>query len=261
MIEVTIDSIRVSMMNYQHVVILKEKESDRYLPIWIGPAEADAISVKLQNVDVARPLTHDLLRNAISALESTSETSVSRVVISDLRADTFYAQIVFDFNEGPIPANIKSLSESSPNRGYDQNSLLSFIWQGKEHAGKVANEWCESNKRFIEIEDGDGLIFELCLDETTERWLITKMKLDSRPSDAIALAVRVTAPIYVDESVLDKAGIILDHETGKPIPQDKNTGLPGEIGKVDEQEMKKLSAFYDFINTLNLDDLGKRNKS
>ena len=84
------------------------------------------------------------------------------------------------------------------------------------------------------------------------------MKLDSRPSDAIALAVRVTTPIFVEDSVLDKAGIILDRETGKPIPQAKSSGDPEDPGKIDEQELKKLSAFYDFINTLDLDDLGKK---
>jgi len=68
MIEMTIDSIRVSLMNYQRVVILKEKASDRYLPIWIGPAEADAIAVKLQGVAVPRPLTHDLLNSIIETL-------------------------------------------------------------------------------------------------------------------------------------------------------------------------------------------------
>ena len=68
MIEMTIDSIRVSLMNYQRVVILKEKAADRYLPIWIGPSEADAIAVKLQGVSVPRPLTHDLLRSVIDAL-------------------------------------------------------------------------------------------------------------------------------------------------------------------------------------------------
>ena len=55
MLEIVIDSIRVSLMNYQRVVILKEKDSDRYLPIWIGPAEADAIAVKLQDISVPRP--------------------------------------------------------------------------------------------------------------------------------------------------------------------------------------------------------------
>ena len=60
MLELSIDSIRVSPMNYQRVVILKDKESDRYLPIWIGPAEADAIAVKLQDLSVPRPLPHVL---------------------------------------------------------------------------------------------------------------------------------------------------------------------------------------------------------
>ena len=67
MLEMSIDSIRVSLMNYQRVVILKEKDADRYLPIWIGPSEADAIAVKLQDVSVPRPLTHDLLGNVIDA--------------------------------------------------------------------------------------------------------------------------------------------------------------------------------------------------
>src|SRR6185369_5818160 len=74
----TIESIRVSLMNYQRVVILREKSSDRYLPIWIGPAEADAIAVQLQEVAVARPLTH--------------------VLLNDLSNDTFYARIVLDVN-------------------------------------------------------------------------------------------------------------------------------------------------------------------
>jgi uncharacterized protein len=67
-IELTIESIRVSLRNYQRVVILREKDADRYLPIWIGPAEADAIAVRLQEVNVARPLTHDLLASMIEQL-------------------------------------------------------------------------------------------------------------------------------------------------------------------------------------------------
>ena len=104
----------------------------------------------------------------------------------------------------------------------------------------------------------DGLMFELRFDKKTEQWLLNKIKLDSRPSDAIALAVRATVPIYVEETVMDKAGIILDRETGKPIPIDRSADKSGGKGKIDEQELKKLSAFYDFINTLDLDDLGKR---
>ena len=255
MLEMTIDSIRVSMMNYQHVVILKDKQADRYLPIWIGPAEAEAISIKLQNLDIARPLTHDLLKNTIVALESLSGASINRVIVNDLKADTFYAQIVFEFNDGPVPAILRTQSKSAPH-DYDRNSPISLICQGREHKAKVISKWQEAKRTFIEAENSNGLIFELCLDKANDRWLLTRIKLDSRPSDAIALAVRAMAPIYVDDSVLDKAGITLDKETGKPIPIQK-TGESGEHGKVDEQELKKLSAFYDFINTLDLDDLGK----
>ena len=77
MLEMTVDSIRVSPMNYQRVVILKEKQSDRYLPIWIGPAEADAIAVKLQDLDVPRPLTHDLLSSIIESLGAVSYTHLT----------------------------------------------------------------------------------------------------------------------------------------------------------------------------------------
>jgi len=257
MIEMTIDSIRVSLMNYQHVVILREKASDRYLPIWIGPAEADAISIKLQNVDLARPMTHDLLKSAIFALESTSGTVVSKIVVNDLRSDTFYAQIIFESTDGPKQVNVKFPPDSNSRKGYDTGSWISLIWQGKEHKLKIVNEWQESGDRFIEAVNDDSLIFLLRFDKTNEQWLLTKIKLDSRPSDAIALAVRVTVPIYVEEAVLDKAGIILDRETGKPVPIDKSTDKPGGKGKPDEQELKKLSAFLPFINTLDLDDIGK----
>ncbi len=81
MIEMTIDSIRVSLMNYQRVVILKEKMAERYLPIWIGPAEADAIAVKLQGVTVPRPLTHDLLYSVIDTLGAT----INSIIISELK--------------------------------------------------------------------------------------------------------------------------------------------------------------------------------
>jgi bifunctional DNase/RNase len=173
MVEMTIDSIRVSLMNYQRVVILKEKgaNTNRYLPIWIGPAEADAIAVKLQNVELSRPLTHDLLRSVISELGA----KVEYIVVSGLKEDTFYARLALSI---------------------------------------------------------DGV----------------KLDIDSRPSDALALAVRVGAPIYAEESVLEKAGIILEEETGKSVSE----------GKVDEQELKGLSAYKDFINTLDLEDFKKR---
>ena len=79
------------------------------------------------------------------------------------------------------------------------------------------------------------------------------MEVDSRPSDALALAVRVEAPIYVEEAVLDKAGILLDQETGKPMSQ-VGQEMADKDKKPSEEELKKMSAFYDFINTLDLED-------
>ncbi|MEE8470631.1 MAG: bifunctional nuclease family protein [Dehalococcoidia bacterium] len=170
MIELTIESIRVSMLNYQRVVILKEKAADRYLPIWIGPAEADAIAVRLQEVAVPRPLTHDLLGSIISALGA----SVNSIVVNDLRSDTFFAKII-------------------------------LVADGKQ------------------------------------------VEIDSRPSDAIALAVRVKVPIFAEEAVLDKAGIIIDPETGKPTP----------AREIPPEELEQMSAFRDFIEGLDLSDFGK----
>jgi uncharacterized protein len=188
MVEMTIDSIRMSMMNYQRVVILKErldevpetKGEPRYLPIWIGPAEADAIAVKLQNVSLARPLTHDLLQSVISSLG----VSVNHIIVNELKNDTFFAKIILNVN-------------------------------------------------------GEDL------------------EIDSRPSDALALAVRLkpAVPIYVDESVLESASITLDAESGKMIPPDMPTGK-GSGKKGDEKDVKK-TAFYDFINTLDLEDFDK----
>jgi bifunctional DNase/RNase len=180
MIEMAIDSIRVSLMNYQRVVILKEKVAERYLPIWIGPAEADAIAVKLQGVTVPRPLTHDLLCSVIESLGA----SVNSIIVSDLKNDTFFAKIMLNV---------------------------------------------------------DGSVVEI----------------DSRPSDALALAVRCEVPIFADESVMDKAGIYLDQETGKPAADAADiTTIEGK--KISDEELKKLSAFKDFINTLDLEDFNKR---
>ena len=177
--EVVIDSIRVSLMNYQRVVILKEKSTDMYLPIWIGPAEADSIAVKLQDVSVPRPLTHDLLNLVITTLGG----AVSHIVVSDLQNDTFYAKIAIQLNS-------------------------------------------------------------------------SNFEVDSRPSDAIALAVRVKVPIYVEDAVMEKAGVALDKETGKPIiggePEEK------AVAKMTEDELKRLSAFKEFIGGLDLEDFEKK---
>lgn len=179
MVEMAVDSVRVSLMNYQRVVVLKEKGAERYLPIWIGPAEAEAIVVQLQEVQVPRPLTHDLLNSVISALNA----QVRAVVVNKLANDTFFASILLDAG-------------------------------GRE------------------------------------------VEIDSRPSDALALAVRVNVPIYAEEDVLQKAGVMLDPETGK---LQVKTGEGGQ--EVGEEERKRLGAFADFIESLDLDDFERRQSS
>lgn len=168
MVEVTIDSVRVSLMSQHRVVVLKEVDGERFLPIWIGPFEADAITIELQGVEVARPLSHDLLKSMIYMLGG----EVMRVVINDLNNDTFYARII------------------------------------------------------LEVEG-----------ET--------MEVDSRPSDAIALAVRCSAPVLVAEHVMDKASIT---------PEADSRGSEEKEGEPTAGE--DLDVFRDFVEGLDLEGLG-----
>ncbi len=92
MIEVIVDSIRVSLVSQQRIVVLREKGSDRQLVIWIGHAEADSITLKLQGHEVPRPMTHDLLNNVIQELGAKLEY----IHIHDLRDDTYFALLVLD---------------------------------------------------------------------------------------------------------------------------------------------------------------------
>lgn len=163
MIQVTVDSIRVSLVSHHRVVVLKEIGSERYLPIWIGQFEADAITIGLQGVEIARPLTHDLLKAVIDE----TGASISHILVNDLQDDTFYARIVVDIN------------------------------------GRHA-------------------------------------EVDSRPSDAIALAVRAQVPIYVMESVMDRAAI-----------------LPAEAAETRSPDDEQLDVFREFVDTLDLDSLGE----
>lgn len=94
MVEVTIDSIRVSLMSQHRIVILKDADTERFLPIWIGPYEAEAITVSLQEMEVQRPLTHDLLRNVLKTLGA----EVLRVNITELKDDVFFARIIMQVN-------------------------------------------------------------------------------------------------------------------------------------------------------------------
>jgi hypothetical protein len=92
MVEVVIDSVRVSLMSPQRLVVLRQVDSERYLPIWVGPYEAESITVALQEIEMIRPLTHDLLKNIITTFEG----HVRRVEIVALREDIFYGNLVIE---------------------------------------------------------------------------------------------------------------------------------------------------------------------
>jgi uncharacterized protein len=174
-IEVFVESIRVNMTNYKRVVMLKEKTAQRYLPIWIGHFEADAIAIPMQNVPVSRPLTHDLLGSVIASLGG----KVTQVVINELSDETFFAKLIID-----------------------------------------------DNGRHVEV--------------------------DSRPSDAIALAIRAKVPIFVEDAVLDQAGMVFESETDAEEPSQEARTPAAEV--IDES---KLGVFKEFIETLDLGDLGR----
>src|SRR5918999_834524 len=90
--EMVVESVRVHMLSSQHVVILKDTGRDRYLPIWIGPWEANAIAMRLQGVTPERPLTHDLFSRTLDELG----VSISRIIVSDLSEDTFRARLILE---------------------------------------------------------------------------------------------------------------------------------------------------------------------
>ncbi len=183
--EMEIDSIRVSLENYQRVVILKQKDGDKYLFIWIGTHEAEAIAVRLQEVQVPRPLTHDLLHNSIKELGG----AIERVTISGLENDTYFARI------------------------------------GVRVGEKIVD-------------------------------------IDSRPSDALAIAVRAKVPILVDDAVMEKAGVLQDKETGNAIVGSEGLSSAEASTQrehrapVGKEEMKKLSAFQEFIESMDMGGLG-----
>jgi uncharacterized protein len=162
-IELNVYSMLYSLLSRHRVVLLKESEGERYLPIWIGMFESEAIAMRLQGTAVPRPLTHDLLANVVTEMGGV----IQYVVINDLNDSTFYARLAI------------------------------------EHGGEL-------------------------------------QLVDSRPSDAIALAVRTSVPIYVEESVMDKAGIVTSPE----------------IRTSSATKPDQLDVFRDFLDTLDLKDLG-----
>jgi bifunctional DNase/RNase len=175
MIEVVIDSIRVSLMSQQRMVILREVNAERYLPIFIGIYEAQAIEISLQEVEVERPLTWDLLKNMVTTLNA----RVTRVEVIELREDIFYGNVVVE---------------------------------------------------------ADGRIFQI----------------DSRPSDALALAVRTRVPIFVAREIMDTAGITPEEDLQQRAA--RKVEKPAETESEGGEE--RLSVFEDFLDKLDLDNIG-----
>ena len=176
MVEVVIDSVRVSLTNQQRIVVLRELNTERYLPIWIGPYEAEAITIALQEIEVARPQTHDLLKNILKNLNA----HLVRVEVLALREDVFYGNLVVE-----------------------------------------------------------------CNDET--------INIDSRPSDALALAVRAHVPILIAREVMDAAGVLPEEN----IQPDEPGSAPATPNLAETDGEDRLSIFEDFLSNLNMDDLSK----
>ncbi|BAJ62717.1 bifunctional nuclease family protein [Anaerolinea thermophila] len=183
MVEVVIDSVRVSLTNQQRIVVLREVNTERYLPIWIGPYEAEAITIALQEIEVARPQTHDLLKNVLNALNA----RLLRIEVVALRDEVFYGNLVVEVN------------------------------------GRILN-------------------------------------IDSRPSDALALAVRAHVPILVSREVMDVAGVTPEDDLRSATSRTSSAPLApptpptSSEAEVDTSE-ERLSVFEDFLANLNLDKL------
>jgi hypothetical protein len=178
MVEVQIDSIRVSLMSQQRIVILRERSTERYLPIWIGVYEAEAITIALQEVAVARPLTHDLIKNILKELHA----RVVRVEVISMREDTYFGNIVVELD------------------------------------GQTIN-------------------------------------IDSRPSDALAIAVRAHVPIFVALSVMNSVGIVPEVDLQEDTPEQTPAPLAPPPPVEDESGQDRLSIFQDFLDKLDLEDL------
>ena len=156
-IEMTIKGLMVDPVTNMPILLLRDAEGKKVLPIWVGIYEANAIALQIENVSTPRPMTHDLIKTLLIGLE----TGVRKVVVNELRDDTFYALI-----------------------------------------------WLERNGDVISV--------------------------DSRPSDALALALRLDCPIFVDESVL------------------KNSKTAGSVSdRVNNEELRR------WLEQLNDEDLGR----
>jgi len=152
-LEMKVKQLALDPLSNMPMIVLRDEEEKRSLPIWVGLAEANAIALELEKIPTARPMTHDLIRNILESVGA----RVSKVVVNDLKENTFYAVI---------------------------------------HLRLGAND----------------------------------LTVDSRPSDAIALALRVDAPIYVDEEVLNKAESVEVKVAKEP----ESTGKPDDPARIKE---------------------------
>ena len=168
MVEVIIDSIRVSLISQQRIVMLRDADGESQLPIWVGPCEADAIAVELQDHEVARPLTHDLLKNTVEELGGT----ISHILISELRDSVFHARL--------------------------------YVKSGKQ-----------------------------------------TLNIDCRPSDAIAVAIRANVPIYVNDDVMDEAGILPEPDISEQPAEELDESI-----EPDPEIDADLDAFRDFLSNM-----------
>jgi bifunctional DNase/RNase len=170
LVEVKIDSLRVSLTNQQRIVVLKQVDQDRFLPVWIGPYEAEAITIALQEIEVSRPQTHDLLKNILTELNG----KIIRVEISSLKDDIFYGTLLLSRDDAEI-------------------------------------------------------------------------RIDCRPSDAIAIAVRAHVPIMVAQEVMEEASIIPEEISAvSDEERDHNIQEGSEGGKITPSE-ERLSIFEDYL--------------
>ena len=223
MLEMVIDSIRVSLMNYQRVVILKERQADRYLPIWIGSPEADAIAVKLQDVSVPRPLTHDLLGSVIGQLGAT----LDHIVVSDLQNDTFYAKLVLAMPDGT--------SREIDCRPSDAIALA-------VRGGHLVSTPSGEDRWFQSMPEAQKFLEQMGVSTTDDRY-----------------EIRSKIPIYVEERVLETAGILMDggEPTSMPESRQSQAERSSKPKPVTEEEIQKMSAFKDLLQDLpGLEELG-----
>jgi hypothetical protein len=176
LVEMVVESVRVHMLSSRHVVILKETDRERYLPIWIGPWEASAIARKLQGLTPERPLTHDLFAATLEELG----IRIDRVVISTLAEETYHARL--------------------------------FL-----------------------VQDG------------------RTVEVDSRPSDALALAVRSGVRIYAAEAVLDQAGLGADSGIEEGEEGEESPGAAALESTGEKIVDPRLDVFRDFVNSLDVD--------